>query len=161
MKKVIAYIDGAASGNPGPAGIGVILCDAGGGVLKNISKYIGEATNNVAEYTAVIEALEACVSIKAEVVCVNTDSELLSKQLNRQYKVKNENLQTLYNGVLKLAKNFEDVRVFHIDRSKNKGADKLATSAIKARKKKAGNSASINLADQSGKKNKKLPDWSS
>jgi len=148
VKKITAYIDGAASGNPGPAGIGVILCDASGGVLKNISKYIGEATNNVAEYTAVIEALEVCISIKAEGVSVNTDSELLAKQLNKQYKVKNENLKSLYGKVLQLAKNFEDVRVFHIDREKNKGADKLATSAIKTRKKKADDSAPINLAKE-------------
>jgi len=147
--KLTIYTDGAATGNPGPAGIGVIICDSSGNVLKNISEYIGEATNNVAEYTAMINALKQAKDMKAESVHINTDSELLAKQLNREYKVKNENLKSLYEEVLQLAKKFEEVRIFHIPREKNKGADKLATSAIKEHKGKTRQStASINLAKE-------------
>ncbi len=147
-KKLTIYIDGAASGNPGPAGIGVIVCSTSGQVLKNISKYVGETTNNIAEYTAAICALEEASTLKAESVHINTDSELLAKQLNKEYKVKNSNLKPLYEKILYLAKGFEEVRIFHITRDKNKGADKLATKAIKETKKKATSNAPINLSKE-------------
>lgn len=87
MNELELYIDGASKGNPGPSGIGVIIC-RNGETIKNISSYIGNATNNIAEYTALIYALEEALILKAEVLKINTDSELLYKQLRRDYKVK-------------------------------------------------------------------------
>lgn len=130
-KKVIIYIDGASQGNPGPSGIGVIICNTKGGVLKNISEAIGHATNNVAEYTALIYALQESLLLGAKEVIINTDSELLARQLNRIYKVKDADLKRLFNQVVHLRGGFSRFEIKHINRSENKGADKLAARAIK------------------------------
>ncbi|TRZ83612.1 reverse transcriptase-like protein [bacterium] len=124
------YIDGAARGNPGPAGIGVILEDANKQVVRNIDKFIGNATNNVAEYTALIVGMEAACKLGAKEIAVNTDSELLAKQLGGEYKVKNPVLKGLYTKVLKILDNFDQVVINNIQREENKGADKLANKAI-------------------------------
>lgn len=131
------YIDGASKGNPGHAGIGAVIC-RNGEVLKNISSYIGEGTNNFAEYTALIYALQEALILKAEGVKVNTDSELLYRQLKKQYKVKNINLIGLYNQVLHLIDSFREFSIQHIPRESNRGADKLATRAVKEHLKKSG-----------------------
>ena len=128
--KLIFYIDGASQGNPGPAGIGIIVCDEDDNVLQNICEYIGENTNNVAEYTAFIYALQEALIRKAASVVVNTDSELLVKQLNGEYKIKDEKIRQLFNQAKHLLKGFNIVDVNYINRSKNKGADKLATEAV-------------------------------
>lgn len=133
--KLIFYIDGASQGNPGPSGIGVVICDQNANVISNISEYLGESTNNVAEYNALIVALEEGLIRRSGVIIVNTDSELLVKQLNGEYKVKNEDLKQLFGRVQRLLKGFKQVQINHIDRSKNKGADKLATKAIDSNKK--------------------------
>lgn len=130
MNELEIYIDGAARGNPGPAGIGVIICQDGE-VLKNISSYIGNATNNIAEYTALIYALKAALTLKAESIKINTDSQLLYRQINKVYKVKNPNILGLYNQALHLMSAFRQVCVNNILRKDNRGADKLATQAIK------------------------------
>ncbi len=130
LYKLDIYIDGAAKGNPGPAGIGVIICQ-GDRVIKNISQFIGRASNNVAEYTALIYALQQALILKAEEVDINTDSELLAKQLNRQYKVKNQTLKPLFAQVEHLLSGFRSFEIRHIPRKENKGADRLATAAIK------------------------------
>lgn len=132
---LIFYIDGASQGNPGPAGIGVVVCDHKGNVIDNISEYLGEDTNNVAEYNALIIALEEGMVRKANSITINTDSELLVKQLNGDYKVKNEDLKQLFLRVQRLLKGFKQVQINHIDRSQNKGADKLATKAVDGNKK--------------------------
>lgn len=129
--KLKIYIDGAAQGNPGPAGIGLIVCNERGRVLWNISEYIGENTNNVAEYMALIYALQEGLIRKAHAVEINTDSELLVKQLNKQYKVKDPKLKPLYRQVSHLLRGFGEVEVIHIQRENNRGADKLAAKAIK------------------------------
>ncbi|MBU0503759.1 MAG: ribonuclease HI family protein [Candidatus Omnitrophica bacterium] len=129
------YVDGASKGNPGPSGIGVIIC-RGVETIKNISCYIGETTNNVAEYTALIYALQECLLLKAESVIINTDSQLIHRQINRQYKVKNANILGLYNQALRLMSGFKKVLVNHIRREDNRGADKLATKAVKEQLKK-------------------------
>lgn len=134
-KQLEIYIDGASKGNPGPAGVGVVICQ-GGEVLKNIANYIGNNTNNFAEYTALIHALEAALILKAEKIIVNTDSQLLCRQINREYKVKNENIIGLYNQALNLISSFRDFRINHIPREQNKGADKLANKAVKEALKK-------------------------
>ena len=137
MKEIEIYIDGASKGNPGPSGIGVVICQDGK-TIKNISSYIGNATNNIAEYTALIFALQEALKLKAETVTVNTDSELLYKQIKRLYKIKNPNLLRLYIQFTHLVADFKDFTIKHIPREKNRGADRLATLATirEARNKK-------------------------
>jgi len=135
MKELELYIDGASKGNPGPSGIGVVIC-RGAETIKNISSYIGNATNNIAEYTALIYGLQEALKLKAEALKINTDSQLLHRQLNKTYKVKNPNILGLYNQVLHLLSAFKSVSITNISRENNKGADKLATLAIKKQLKK-------------------------
>jgi ribonuclease HI len=130
MEELEIYIDGASKGNPGPSGIGVVIC-RGGSVIKNISSFIGNATNNIAEYTALIYALQEALILKAESLMVKTDSQLLARQLNKVYKVKNANISGLYNQSVHLLQAFKRVAIYDIPREENKGADKLATQAIK------------------------------
>lgn len=130
MRQLEIYIDGASKGNPGPAGIGIIVCQDGE-VLKNISSYIGNTTNNFAEYMALIYALQEALLLKAESIKINTDSQLLYRQIRREYKVKNPNILGLFNQVLHLMSGFKGVSVDYIPRKANRGADKLANHAIK------------------------------
>ena len=130
MKELEIYIDGASKGNPGPSGIGAVICHDGQ-AIKNISSYIGNTTNNVAEYTALIYALQEALLLKAEILIINTDSQLLSRQINKIYKIKNPNISGLYNQVLRLMSAFKCVSIKDIPRQENRGADKLATKAIK------------------------------
>ena len=137
MKKLQIYIDGASKGNPGPSGIGVVVCHDGQ-TIKNISSYIGNSTNNLAEYTALIYALQEALKLKAQILEINTDSQLLCRQLNKVYKVKNQNILSLYNQVLRLLEGFKQVSIKNIPREENRGADKLANRAIKEQLKKNG-----------------------
>ena len=123
------YIDGASKGNPGPSGIGVILCKQGKPV-ETISRYIGLATNNVAEYNAYICGLQAGLVLKADCLNVFTDSELLARQINREYKVKNEQIRVLFDQACALMAGYRKVTVKHIPREQNSSADKLATLAV-------------------------------
>lgn len=138
MRQLEIYIDGASKGNPGHAGIGVIIC-RGEEVLKNIAVYIGNATNNVAEYTALIYGLQEALILKAESLKVNTDSELLYRQLKKEYKVKHPNMKALYQQAVHLMSAFKEVSLKHIPREQNRGADRLATKAIKETLKKKQN----------------------
>jgi len=124
------YIDGAARGNPGPAGIGVVITDGEGKIIDTVSKYIGQSTNNVAEYTALIFGIEKVHNRKLKDIVINTDSQLLAKQLGGEYKVKSSVLKDLYDKANKLLMSFDEVRVNQIDREQNKQADKLANKAI-------------------------------
>jgi len=135
MSEVEIYIDGASKGNPGPSGIGVIICRSGR-VLRNISSYIGNATNNIAEYTALIYALQEALKLKAENLKINTDSEFLHRQIKKVYKVKSPNIVGLYNQAVNLIAGFRQVSINRIPREHNRGADKLATQAIKEQLKK-------------------------
>lgn len=135
MKQLEVYIDGASKGNPGPAGVGVIIC-RGDEVLKNIAAYIGNVTNNVAEYTALIYALQETLLLNADAVRVSTDSELLYRQIKREYKVKSPNIIGLYDQACRLMAGFKEISLRHIPREENKGADKLATKAVKEALKK-------------------------
>jgi len=135
MKGIEIYIDGASKGNPGPSGIGVVICQDGE-TIKNISNYIGNTTNNVAEYTALIYGLQEGLILKAESLKINTDSQLLYRQINKVYKTKNPNILGLYNQALHLMSAFKEVKMNHISRELNRGADKLATQAIKQALKK-------------------------
>lgn len=127
------FIDGASKGNPGPSGIGVVVCKDGR-TVKNIHSFIGHATNNVAEYTALIFALQEALISKAKSIKVNTDSQLLYRQLKKEYKVKHPNIIGLYNQAVGLLNSFEKVILNNIPREENWGADKLANKAIKEHK---------------------------
>jgi len=127
------YIDGASKGNPGPSGIGIVLC-RGDEVVKNISLYIGEYTNNVAEYIALIHGLQEALLLKEQQVNIFTDSELLFRQLKGIYKIKHPNLQGLYQQAKTLWQAFKHINIQHIPREQNRGADKLANLAVKKRK---------------------------
>ena len=129
-KKISLFIDGASRGNPGPAGIGVLILDAAGKKIKEFYKYIGHTTNNVAEYNALIYALDEALMLKADEVIVNVDSELVAKQLNGEYRVKDETIKLFFEKALHILKSFKNFEVNHIDRSRNKEADKLANKAI-------------------------------
>ncbi len=135
MRHVDIYIDGASKGNPGPSGIGVIICQQGK-VIKNIARYIGTATNNVAEYTALIYALQESLILGAHAVTVNSDSELLCRQVNGSYKIKNPGIKVLFEQVAHLKDGFREITVRHIPREANRGADRLATQAVKEALKK-------------------------
>ena len=124
------FTDGAARGNPGPAGIGVVIKNEDDETLLEISDYIGETTNNVAEYIALIRGLEEALDMdidKVEVIC---DSELLVKQIMGEYRVKNEGLLPLYNNVTGLIKRFKSFSLNHVRRENNKLADQLANQGI-------------------------------
>lgn len=133
-KKIEIFIDGASIGNPGPAGIGVIVCD-NGRMIRNISKFIGETSNNVAEYTALIYALQEALILRSTNVVINTDSQLLANQIVGTYKVKNSHLKPLHEQVKHLLSGFKNFQIKYIPRTENKGADKLASQAIKDSKK--------------------------
>lgn len=135
MKELEIYIDGASKGNPGPSGIGVVIC-RDKETIRNLSVYIGNTTNNIAEYTALIYALQEAMLLKAEALKIQTDSQLLARQLNKIYKVRHVNIIGLYNQAVHLLSAFKKVSINNIPREENKGADRLATQAIKKELKK-------------------------
>lgn len=130
MKPLEVYIDGASKGNPGPGGIGVQI-RRGQEDIRSISVYIGKTTNNVAEYTALIYGLQEALILGEKNIVINTDSELLCKQINKIYKVKSAGIKPLYEQAMRLMAAFSQVSVRHIPREKNRGADMLATRAVK------------------------------
>jgi len=137
MRKMIIYTDGGARGNPGPGGAGVVFCNEKGEIIDRFSKFLGEKlTNNEAEYQAAILALEKFklkfgkkLSKEAEIE-IRTDSELLTKQINGEYKIEKEELQKLFIKLHNLTLDFKKVKVKAIKREKNKEADKLVNEAI-------------------------------
>lgn len=126
---LVFYTDGASGGNPGPAGIGIVIFDSQDRQVGKVSLFIGETTNNVAEYSAVIRALKIAIYFQAKNVRVRTDSELIVRQINGQYKVKHEGLIPLYEEVTELMKKIPSVKVEHIPRNQNEKADFLAKRA--------------------------------
>jgi ribonuclease HI len=129
--EILLHIDGAAKGNPGPAAIGVVAFTPDGTELFHHSQYIGETTNNVAEYTALIEGLKLSLQHKINTIRIASDSELIVRQIHGLYQVKTPHLKKLYNHVLQLMEKFEQVEIFHVPREKNTKADSLANQAIK------------------------------
>lgn len=129
-KKLIIYTDGASSGNPGPASIGVVIKDGQGRVISRISRRIGHATNNQAEYRAVIAALEEASRLGAGEVEIRSDSELVVKQLKGRYRVKKATLRPLYQKVVQLTGSLEAFTITHIPREQNAQADRLAHLAL-------------------------------
>ncbi|MBL7068469.1 MAG: ribonuclease HI family protein [Candidatus Omnitrophica bacterium] len=129
-ERLLIYIDGAARGNPGPAGIGVVILDENKNKVKEYSKHLGSATNNTAEYNALIYALQEAHMLGVKDVVLHTDSELVAKQLKGEFRVKNANIKPLFEQAVHLINGFEKVEVKRIDRSLNKEADRLANKAI-------------------------------
>jgi ribonuclease HI len=130
MKRLIIYTDGGARGNPGPAGIGVIFYNDRREKLKELFQFIGKATNNQAEYTALILALKNAFGFKPQTIEVFLDSELAVKQLKGIYRVKDKKLKYLFNQVMSLVGKFKLVKFFHVGRKQNKEADRLVNKAI-------------------------------
>lgn len=124
------HVDGAARGNPGPAGIGGVVTDETGGELLSISEYIGETTNNIAEYTALVFILQSLSKFRASELKIFSDSELLVNQMNGTYKVKNQNLKVYFGWAKALLRPYDKVEVVHVTREQNTEADQLANAAI-------------------------------
>lgn len=146
--KLIIYTDGGARGNPGPAAIGVVIYDESafakvsadkkGAAIKKYSEYLGEKTNNEAEYEALIfafkkiKALYGKEKIKQMEIEIKSDSELIVKQLNHEYKIQEENLQALFIKIWNTLIDFGRVKFIHIPREKNKEADRLVNECLDA-----------------------------
>ena len=128
--KVVVHVDGGARGNPGPAAIGIVVSDATGGVLEQLGEPIGETTNNVAEYRALLRGLERARALGADEVEVVGDSELVAKQVNGQYKVKHAGLKPLHAAALQALTGFESWRVRTVPRAQNAAADALVNQAL-------------------------------
>ena len=127
------YIDGASRGNPGPAGIGVVFRDGKTKPVRQFSKYIGETTNNVAEYLALVYALQEALRDGYTALVVKTDSELLARQINGQYRVRDAQLRLFHDLALHLTRGFSRCSVEHIPRTQNTMADRLASQAVSGR----------------------------
>ena len=134
LDKLILYTDGASLGNPGRAGVGVIVYNQNRDVIKKVTEFIGITTNNVAEYMALIYALEEALYLRAKELSCFLDSELLVKQLKGSYKVKDSKLKLLYYQVKHLESFFKKINFNHIGRDGNKEADKLAKEAVKEKR---------------------------
>lgn len=130
VAEIVAHTDGGARGNPGPAGIGVHLASKSGKTIDQIAEALGHATNNVAEYTAVIRALERSLELGAKRVTIKADSLLVVEQLKGVYKVKNAGLKPLHAQAKALIAQFESVTFEHVRRERNKKADALVNVAI-------------------------------
>ena len=130
MIKLITFSDGGARGNPGPAGIGAVLYNEDKKIVADISHYLGETTNNQAEYRALIAALKKARELGGQEIACYLDSELVVKQLNREYKVKNKDLAPLFLEVYNLSLGFQKISFIHIPREQNSVADRLANEAM-------------------------------
>jgi len=136
MKKIIIYTDGGSRGNPGPAAIGVVFCNQKKQIIKKCSQYLGKATNNVAEYQAAIFALKKFKALfgkklaKSTEIELKSDSELLIRQLNGEYKVLDPEIQTLFLKIWNLKLDFKKVKFKLISRKKNKEADSLVNEVL-------------------------------
>jgi ribonuclease HI len=132
-KAIAAYqanVDGGSRGNPGPAAYGVVVRDPRGEIVARLKKYIGSNTNNVAEYFGLIAALDYAQNHGIRALRVESDSELMVKQLRGQYKVKSEELKPLFERAKKMSQTFESFRISHVYREQNKEADALVNQAL-------------------------------
>ena len=129
QETVFLFIDGAARGNPGPAGAGAMLKE-GSKEIKSVHKYLGDTTNNIAEYSALILGLQEAIALGYKKVQLHLDSELVAKQMCGEYRVKNAGIKTLFDKAISLVNSFDEVKIIRIDRKDNKVADALANKAI-------------------------------
>lgn len=131
MKRLKIFFDGSSKGNPGPAGLGVIIFDERGRELRRIGRSLGVKTNNEAEYYALLKALEEALKLGAKTVDLYSDSMLLVKQLKGEYKVKAPRLKKLYQRALNLSSRLDKISIHYISRRLNREADTLAKDAAK------------------------------
>ncbi len=129
-RRISILVDGCARGNPGHAGSGVVVLDGRGRVILKKARYLGSTTNNVAEYTALIDGLREAVELKALEVVVQTDSELVLRQMKGEYKVKDVKLKGLFAEAQRLSRSFVSLSFVHVERKYNKDADRLANEAV-------------------------------
>jgi len=127
---LVLHADGAARGNPGPAGAGAVLLDQKGQEVACFQRYLGNATNNVAEYQALILGLQGALDLGVSILTVKLDSELLVRQLSGAYRVKSPLLKPLHQKAQALLRGFARAEVLHVFREKNRRADQLANQAI-------------------------------
>jgi ribonuclease HI len=130
VDKVVVHVDGGARGNPGPAAVAAVAADPDGAPLVERSEYIGEATNNVAEYRAVLLALELARELGAREVEIVNDSELVARQIGGQYKVKHAGLKPLYQETIEKLREFDAWKVRNVRREQNERADELVNEAL-------------------------------
>ncbi len=137
MKKITIYTDGGSRGNPGKAAIGVVFCNERGQIIKKYGEYLGDdLTNNDAEYNAVIFALKKFKALfgkaiaKTSEIEIRSDSELMIKQLNGEYKLENEKIQKFFIEIWNLKIDFKSIKFKHIPREKNKETDRLVNEAL-------------------------------
>ena len=130
VKKLLIYTDGGARGNPGPAALGVVIYDESGKIVKRFGKFLGEKTNNEAEYEAVIAALSEAQGLGTASVELNLDSELVARQLSNIYRARDKRMQEFVLKIRNLETKFEKVSYHHVPRGKNRLADKLVNEAI-------------------------------
>ncbi len=129
----VLYFDGACRGNPGPMGIGVVLLE-NGKKIKEISKFIGKGTNNIAEWSALIEGMKLALSHGCRDLEVRGDSQLIIRQITGRYRVKSQNLITLYEEARTICKNFEKINFKWVQREKNADTDALSNRALDVRR---------------------------
>jgi len=127
---IVAYIDGGARGNPGPAGYGVRIEDDAGTLIDEFHGFLGSATNNIAEYNGLLAALRYAQQHGHRTIRIKSDSELLVKQMKGEYRVKNAGLQPLYQEARSMADGLERIVYEHVRREQNKDADRLANLAM-------------------------------
>jgi ribonuclease HI len=130
--KVVVHVDGGARGNPGPAAAGAVISTTDGDVLDESAEVIGVATNNVAEYRALLLGLDRARALGASEVDVVNDSELVAKQVNGQYKVKHPDLKTLHAAAMQALRGFERWSIRSVPRKQNADADALVNRALDA-----------------------------
>lgn len=129
-----AYIDGASRGNPGESGVGIILKDEQGKVVHSVGGYIGRATNNIAEYVALIECVKRAQAINCTKLVVHSDSELLVRQMQGTYRVKNEGLRKYFQRVHRMVQKVPfEFEIRHVLREHNRDADMLANVGVDSR----------------------------
>lgn len=133
--KAIIYTDGGSRGNPGPGALGVVITGENGKILKEYSHYLGEVTNNQAEYEAVVFALQKAKQLKIKEIELRVDSELIGKQLLGQYKIKDSELQPLFIRAWNLRLDYDKVEIKIIRREQNKEADKLVNKELDSKNK--------------------------
>jgi ribonuclease HI len=136
MSEAVIHIDGAARGNPGPAAYAVVIEQPGKDIVER-SAALGTATNNVAEYKGLLAALEAARELGLKTMTIFSDSELLVKQMSGEYRVKNPDLQTLFEEANRRRREFQRVEIRHVRREQNKRADELCNIVLDGPKKKA------------------------
>jgi ribonuclease HI len=129
-QRLVVHVDGGARGNPGPAAIGVVISQPDGSVVDEIAERIGVATNNVAEYRAVLRALEHAARLGAREIEIINDSELVARQLNGVYKVKHVSMKPLYEEAVAALRGFDRWKIRNVPRAQNARADALVNAAL-------------------------------